>query len=214
MTRYEFINELIERGGYTKYLEIGLSTGDCYREIKCDMKRWIDPQPLCQEPGGIYMPSDDAFAAMDEDDKYDLIFIDGDHRWEQVARDIDNSVQRLSFRGTIVMHDCNPQTERAQLPYPTTGDWNGDVWKAYVLKRRELRDSHVMMVVDTDQGLGIIRRMKDFSLTANPVYRKPEVAQLTWNYLNNNRKDLLNLLTVEQFLAWDTAAKRIGLKEA
>lgn len=208
MTRFEFINRLIENMGYTKYLEIGVSTGDCYREIKCDRKQWIDPQPKCNEPGGIYMPSDDAFLAMDDNETFDLIFIDGDHRWEQVARDIDNAIERLSYQGTIVMHDCNPQSEQAQLPYPTTGDWNGDVWKAYVLARAKYRDTHVMLVVDTDQGLGVIRKLNDFSLKGRVRY-KPDLSELTWRYLDENRQDLLNLLSVEDFWEWDKIARKL-----
>ena len=209
MTRFELINELIKRWGYTKYLEIGLSTGDCFKEIQCDRKQWIDPNPLCFAPGGIYMPSDDAFAAMDDGEKFDLIFIDGDHRCPQVLKDIDNAVNRLSEQGTIVMHDCNPQSETAQLPYPTSGDWNGDVWKAYVLKRAELSGTHVMMVVDTDQGLGVIRRLTDFNLHANAVYGNPRLEDLTWHHLQINRQKLLQLISVEKFLDWDSLAQNL-----
>lgn len=203
MTRFEFINRLIEDFSYERYLEIGVSTGDCYRKIVCAQKTWIDPSPLSNEPGGIYMSSDDAFAAMSEETKFDIIFIDGDHRQEQVRRDIENSLLHLADCGTIVMHDCNPHSERAQLPYPTTGDWNGDVWKAFVLERQERKWSCLMMVVDTDQGLGIIRRLKDFDLFPDPVYTKYREEELTWEVLNAKRKELLHLLSVEEFFKWN-----------
>ena len=38
--------------------------------------------------------------------KYDIVFIDGDHYHEQVDRDIENSLNCLSENGIIVMHDC------------------------------------------------------------------------------------------------------------
>ena len=50
---------------------------------------------------------------------FDLIFIDGLHYSHQVLRDINNALRWLSPTGTIVLHDCNPSTEaRAQYPQP------------------------------------------------------------------------------------------------
>jgi len=207
--RYDILNYLIERWGYKNYLEIGVADGQCYREIECDNKTWVDPSPLKEIKGGtgIYMPSDEAFVAFqDEGKEFDIIFIDGDHRYQQVLKDIDSSLTALAPGGTIVMHDCNPQSERAQLPRPTYGDWNGDVWKAFVEKRGELRHTHIMSTINTDQGLGIIRRLKDFSLVSSIVtFKKEKAEKLSYEFLTKHRWEALHLLSVENFVDWDGA---------
>ncbi len=43
MTRYELINILIARRGYTSYLEIGVDQGECFNKVKCDRKVGVDP---------------------------------------------------------------------------------------------------------------------------------------------------------------------------
>jgi hypothetical protein len=41
-------------------------------------------------------------------DTFDLIFIDGDHRYEGVKRDFENYRGLLSGRGVILFHDVDP----------------------------------------------------------------------------------------------------------
>ena len=51
-----------------------------------------------------------------------------------------------------------------------------------------------MCVVDTDYGCGVIRKGKPVPMTVN----HPE--SLDYSFLENNRKEVLNLLSVEAFL--------------
>jgi predicted O-methyltransferase YrrM len=47
--------------------------------------------------------------------KYDMVFIDGDHSAEAVIKDIKNSLKILSHNGIIVMHDTNYPPTRAAI---------------------------------------------------------------------------------------------------
>lgn len=53
------------------------------------------------------IPSDKFFKSFDE--MIDFAFIDGDHAWSQVARDVENCMQRLCGRGIIMVHDYGPE---------------------------------------------------------------------------------------------------------
>ena len=63
--------------------------------------------------------------------KFDLIFLDGLHTYEQTIKDIDNSLKILNERGVILIHDCLPKNLEPNVPR-MYGHWNGDAWKAIV----------------------------------------------------------------------------------
>jgi len=141
------------------------------------------------------MTSDDFFKLIEkhEEIKYDIIFIDGLHHAEQVTKDIQNSLKHLVPNGFIVMHDCNPVSYEAQLIPRETVAWNGDTWKAFVGFKIDNKDFRCC-VVDTDFGIGIIQ---------NTIYQ-PEFnlhSTLHWNHFNEDRKQLLNLITWDEFKA-------------
>ena len=152
-TRFDLINLLIEKKCYKNYAEIGCSTDACFQAIKAKNKIGVDPFM-----GGTHrMTSDDFFA--ENKDKLDIIFIDGLHQYEQVKRDMLNAVEALSDDGVILVHDCLPRNYYAQLPFPSGGDWNGDVWKAFV-EMRTLPDIDCCVCL-IDHGLGVIKKRKN-----------------------------------------------------
>ena len=139
---------------------------------------------------------------------FDLIFIDGLHESEQVSRDIENSLKFLNQNGVVVCHDMNPAIKERQLlindpirqKYSKDqyelgnneyGLWNGDCWKAFA-KLRGTRSDLEMFVIDTDFGVGIIKRGKQ-ELINIP-------SKLTYEFLELNRQNVLNLKSVNEFL--------------
>ena len=127
--------------------------------------------------------------------KYDIIFIDGLHLEYQVDKDIMNSLNILNKNGTIIMHDCNPPTEFHQREnYEVNGkfpNWNGTVWRSFA-KLRINNKKLKMYCVDCDWGIGIIRKSSQTLFNCNEL--------LTYHLLNKERKNLLNLISVNEFI--------------
>lgn len=192
MTRTEIINALISKYNYKEYLEIGVNTpaqpGYNWVGINAPSKTGVDPNV-----DTTYKMGSDEFFRDYQSISYDIIFIDGLHIFEQVYRDITNSLNCLSSNGTIVVHDCNPITEITQRRERASDAWHGDVWKAIVKLRMENVDL-TMHTVDTDEGCAIIRKGSQLLL---PIL--PEEDPYDYSFLNRRRKEALNLITVEQF---------------
>jgi hypothetical protein len=188
MLRTEIIQTLINKIGAKKYLEIGMGPGDNFSQIICDYKVCVDPTPTV--PVTYTLTSDDFFAQNKE--TFDVIFIDGLHWSEQVYRDIINSLNCLSENGYIICHDMSPHSEFIQrYPQPKAeSEWTGDCWKAWVKLKSERNDLH-MQVVDTDYGCGVITKGQQKLITITE--------DLTWEILDKNRIELLNLVSVEEF---------------
>jgi len=189
MTRTSIIQLLIDKVGAKKYLEIGMGPGVNFNEIKCDFKVSVDPTPTVRVT--YTMTSDEFFKKNKE--IFDVIFIDGLHWSDQLHKDIINSLSVLNEGGYIICHDINPMDELIQrYPQPVKeSEWTGDCWKAWVRLRSE-RNDLIMEVVDTDYGCGIITRGLQEKININE--------DLTWDFLDKNRREILNLISVENFL--------------
>jgi len=192
--RFDIINYLIEKYKLINYLEIGVFQGENIRKIKASHKDGVDPghEGYVVPEVNYPMTSDDFFDLLKghEDIKYDIIFIDGLHHADQVEKDIKNSLNHIINGGFIVLHDCNPVSYEAQLIPRQTIAWNGDVWKAFV----DFKAHYPKMecsVIDTDFGVGVIKVGEQVVTLQDNIW--------TWEHFNNNRKELLNLITWNEF---------------
>jgi len=194
--RYDIINHLINKFKYINYLEIGVNDGTCIRKVKAIHKDGVDPGVETTNPVEVNYPikSNDFFNLIQGHDiKYDIIFIDGLHYDYQVYQDIKNALNHIQPNGTILCHDMNPKWEIAQRKTGVIGTWNGDCWKAWVQLRSEL-PGYCMEVVDTDHGVGIIRK------GSQQLIKLPEVyTNLTFDFLDQNRITVLNLISINDF---------------
>lgn len=203
MNRIQIIQKYIDKYGYKSYLEIGVQAGHCFAAINCEIKVGVDPDTA--SAATIHKTSDEFFQILNTDytwlfqgakekPKFDIIFIDGLHHAEQVEKDIINSLACLSEGGTILMHDCKPESEFMQLiPLTTQNEWTGDTWKAYV-KMRMTREDLSMRVVNTDWGVGIIRIGSQEKLTID--------VPINYENFKKNEDKWLNLVSVQTF--WDS----------
>lgn len=193
MQRFDIINSFIQKYGYSHYLEIGVSNGDTFRNIKIQHKESVDPaMGRYNTANPTYKMTSDEFFEKYPEKKYDIIFIDGLHHSEQVDKDISNSLNILNENGVIILHDCNPTSEEEQLVPRETTRWLGDVWKSFVSFKSLNKLNYECFVVDTDCGCGVIRDGKtslDIEL--------PE--KLTYQWFNKNRKQALNLISIQDF---------------
>ena len=101
-THARILNYLIFRHNYKTYLEIGLDNpAATYVDIMAENKESCDPYinveitPIISKYLTYHMKSDDMFASMEPDKKYDLIFVDGLHDGKQVVRDVINAIKGL-----------------------------------------------------------------------------------------------------------------------
>ncbi|BBY59820.1 class I SAM-dependent methyltransferase [Mycolicibacterium sarraceniae] len=199
------------------YLEIGVSRGQAFQKIGADVKIAVDPAfRIAQRTREIAdararvtryfeMTSDDFFsnhAELLEHNPVDVALIDGLHTYEQVVRDVENTLRYLKDDGVIFLHDCNPPFElagrraeswdefmKSQSGPVAIGIWNGDVWKA-IVELRSTHDDLVVGVLKCDQGVGFVRKGRPESTLP---YTVQEVAALTYADLKADRKRLLNL---------------------
>lgn len=188
MQRYNIINSLIKKYDYKTYLEVGTRYGVCFKEILLprENKTCIDIKKEYSDLD-LISSSDDFFKQNLK--KFDLIFIDADHSYEQSYKDVLNSLQCLNEGGSIVMHDCNPPNEEMILMW-----WMGTVYKT-ILKLR-IESNLSIFVVDTDCGCGIIRKDSNLLKTSKLDYIDNIY---DFNIFIKNPKTYLNLISVEDF---------------
>ena len=201
MYRYDIINTFIKKYGFNSYLEIGVFTGQCIREVTAGIKDGVDPgaENADTPPEVNYkMGSDEFFDLMKARSKkyqYDIIFIDGLHHTDQVDKDIENCLEYLIDGGILMLHDCNPSKEEYTSVPRQTAIWHGAVYKS-ALKFR-LKNIHSIFTVDTDCGCAVIT--KDYISETDADVEGLQKALVSWDYFDANRKELLNLITPEQF---------------
>ena len=190
--RTDLLNFLAEKYNLQRYLEIGVQNpAQNFNKIKCAVKYSIDPDPSASAT--FLMTSDEAFSAGFRR-KFDLIFIDGLHTAEQVKKDFENALKALSPNGFIVLHDCNPlKEEHTIVPRPTaTGHWNGDVYKF----AGRLSSFEEFVTVDIDNGCGVFRNLDGKTFPYRPEFQ--------WEYFDTHRKELLNLISWDEFIRIDS----------
>ena len=187
-SRSEIINKLILEKKFSSFLEIGCDTNANFSNISITKKVGVDPNS-----GGTHkMTSDDYFRS--NNDKFDLIFIDGLHVSSQVDRDIENSLKFLNKGGVILLHDCLPKKIWHQIVPMVYPKWNGDVWKSIVKSRTK---NHInTYTIIADHGIGVILKEKNkkiLKLTSN------QLSNLKYKDYFMNHKEFMNLISVEQF---------------
>jgi len=207
MNRTDIINLYAKKIKAQSYLEIGVrSANDNFNHIKVPKKIGVDPGVEGVFEATHCMTSNEYF--LQNTDTFDIVFIDGLHEQEQVSKDIENSLHILNKNGVIICHDMNPQIKEHQLSNTDPirqkyvkeqkelgnkgyGLWAGDCWKSFVVLRSTRADLE-MFVIDTDFGVGIIKRGTQQTISIP--------SELDYEYLDSNRQELLNLRSVKDFL--------------
>ena len=187
MKRTEIINLLIQNIDAKKYLEIGCDKDQIFSNILIDFKIGVDPV----QGGNVRKTSDDFFK--NNLDKFDIIFIDGLHEYEQVNKDINNSLKALNDGGIILLHDCMPKSYFHQAVPRSRMSWNGDVWKNIVEARANPEiDTYTCFA---DEGIGIIfNRLNRNKLIINKKnFKKLKFRDFYYNY-----REYLNIISAEE----------------
>src|ERR1022692_701090 len=106
------------------YLEIGVWLGETFHAVKATRKVAVDPKfkfaAQDREAGDkvIYHEtiSDIYFGELaSSDEKFDVIFLDGLHTFEQTLRDLLNAEAYLKPNGVVIIDDVMPNSYQASL---------------------------------------------------------------------------------------------------
>ncbi|HXV01633.1 MAG TPA: class I SAM-dependent methyltransferase, partial [Caulobacteraceae bacterium] len=109
--------------------------------------------------GGTHRMTSDAFFAGNEE-RFDVVFIDGLHTYDQARRDVVNALAVVRSGGWIAVHDMFPRDWiEEHVPQISTSRWTGDPWKvAFELAVSPDVDFRLIAI---DHGIGIIRLRSD-----------------------------------------------------
>ena len=185
-SRVELIDYLIKKNNYSDYLEIGCDKDQLFSKVNIKNKTGVDPV----SGGNIRQTSDQFF--LENKKKFDIIFIDGLHIYQQVKNDILNSIDCLNDKGVILVHDCLPDSLSKQAVPRYRMQWNGDVWKA-IVDLRQNKDLNIY-TCEIDQGVGIIKKIKNTSILK---IDKP-IKKLKFKDYFNNYKSYLRVISLEE----------------
>ena len=191
--RISVLNFLIKNSKIDSYLEIGCDKNLTFDSIFLKNKIGVDPVR-----GGTHRMTSDNF--FDENNTiFDLIFIDGLHHYEQVKRDVINSLNKSKSNSWIVLHDVFPRNAvEEHTPCITSGPWTGDVWKiAFDLMKINGIEFKIVLI---DFGVLVIRKLQekvDFNIAQNNQVDR------NFDYFYSNRH-ILPLLEWEDFTRWAT----------
>jgi glycosyltransferase involved in cell wall biosynthesis len=152
VNRTILLNELIRERHARRYLEIGVGLEqENFAQIRCAEKVGVDPRSDATFRG----TSNEFFARNGE--RFDVVFVDGEHTEAQVLADLGNALSCLAPGGVVVLHDCLPPDawhQREPEAYVEGENWNGTVWKAVLRSFSE--SPYRCQIVDADWGCGII----------------------------------------------------------
>jgi len=148
--RTAVVNLLLNKFNNPAYLEIGCASNFTYDSVPVKNKIGVDPS----SGGNVRKTSDEFFLA--NRSRFDVVFIDGLHTYEQVRRDVINAMKALNDGGWIAVHDMLPRNWIEQhIPIVSRSEWSGDVWKvAFELSQTEGVEFKILKI---DYGIGVIK---------------------------------------------------------
>ena len=185
--RWDLIDYLINKYKYSDYLEIGCDQDQLFSKVRIKNKTGVDPI----SGGNIRKTSDEFFR--ENKNKFDIIFIDGLHTYNQVKKDILNSINCLKDEGIVLVHDCMPDSLSKQAVPRYRMSWNGDVWKAIVdLRQNENLEIYTCKI---DQGIGVIKKKRNSSI----LKLEKNIKDLKFEDYYKNYEKYLRVIDLDKF---------------
>ena len=199
--RVAIVGGRISRRHPARYLEIGVNTGVVFLHVRAIRKVAVDPRPRIPRwkwlahpntllRGRIVRATSDAyFAALPAAECFDVVFVDGDHGFQQTLRDVEHALEHLAVGGVVMVHDCDPPSAASASPDPADageGLWCGEAWKA-IAHLRATRPDLGVGVLATDCGIGVIERRPSKTIDVDPA----AIAVMSFGDLVADRERLL-----------------------
>ena len=124
-TKADVIAGLLSLYRGPRYLEVGVAQGKTFHAVTAARKVAVDPkfkfdmaETTASQPAASYhqVPSDDFFGRIaDSGERFDVIYLDGLHTFEQTLRDFCNAIRYIAPNGVIVVDDVVPSSYFASL---------------------------------------------------------------------------------------------------
>lgn len=184
----EAINGLISKFGYKSYLEIGLGPlQETWKYISIEDKTCVDVIKISENLPTFLGTSDEFFQSNDK--MFDLIYIDGDHKSDQVRKDLKNSLMSLNDNGLIVMHDIAPASKNETDPRSS-----GDAYKIFMEARRNPHLQAYTYFFRNGDAIGVIWRGMNESILKN------ETDDYSYEYYDHNKGSILQPIDFESLV--------------
>ncbi len=126
VSRHDVIQAILDLYPTPSYLEIGVNQGETFNALAARRKVGVDPKFLFPVRNAVtplqttecFEMTSDAYFARPQSGaaRFDVIFIDGLHVFEQALRDLMNAAAMLKPLGVIVVDDVIPNSYHASLP--------------------------------------------------------------------------------------------------
>ncbi len=142
------LNPMLATYENSRYLEVGVANGRTFVDVVADRKVAVDPKfkfdvASQRKPGVDFfeVTSDDYFAQLPAGEKFDVVFLDGLHTFEQTFRDLLNTLAHTHDESAILIDDTFPNdvysslaNPRRTMQYRQRADakgagWHGDTYK-------------------------------------------------------------------------------------
>jgi len=195
MNKTEIINFLIEKLNYQTYLEIGIFNEENFGLINVPKKYLVNSclDGIYNINVNYYQNSNEFFKNNNNNNKYDIILIDAFHDSQIVDTEIKESLCRLNENGCIVVHDTNPDSYDLQITPCQKLPWTGDVWRSIIKLKNQNNIQYY--TVDSDFGCTIIKKHDEIKNN-----RKYDIEEIDWFDFQKNKKELLKIISVEEFV--------------
>ena len=193
----DLINIIAEKIHAKTYLEIGTQHGDKFYNVKVPHKIGVDINEILKSDpkSGLkfFHMSDKEFfkIAKKENFKYDIIFIDANHSFKQSLFDLKQSINFLSEKGVILMHDVAPPNVSFTLAENSSGSYTGEVWKTLLYLRYNIED-YDFMTWPEDYGLAIIFKKKRVLKKVSELTNISYLEHLKFDYFIKDIDNFMN----------------------
>lgn len=196
--RIALVNLLLADRTAGDYLEIGCASNLLFDAVMAANKTGVDPVS-----GGTHRLTSDTYFRDNPHARFDVIFIDGLHHYEQVHRDIVHALAAVRVGGWIALHDMLPRDWiEEHVPQISTSRWTGDGWKvAFELAQTPGLEFRLMAI---DHGVGVVRVL---DANVSPANRSADLASQRFSYLYEHFAEL-PIVSYDEGRAWIESHRR------
>lgn len=156
-----WINYFVNNLNKPNYIEYGIALGKCINKVcdNCDNVYAVDlyvPKNLNSKIHFYNISTDDFSKENLPNIKFNMAFVDADHKFESAFKDVNNLFYYMDIGGYVFMHDTYPCSEKYLDPKLCN-----DCYKSPLkIKESWEKDTYELLTLPFNPGLTIIRKLK------------------------------------------------------